>query len=92
MPKRCDLQSHDEHRVTDGDKTSAVQAVERCKVLCTEVSCPAAVRQLFHSSTVERANQGCLLEQARTARLSANLVVPFLFDTGHSLEHPARLH
>ena len=37
-------------------------------MLCTEVTCPTAVRQLFHSSTVERANQGCLLEQARPLR------------------------
>ena len=37
--------------------------MERCKVLCTDAACPSAVRQLFHSSTVEQANQGCLLEQ-----------------------------
>jgi len=48
-----------------------MQAVERCKVLCTEVMSPTAVRQLFHSSTVERANQGCLLEQVRILCLQA---------------------
>jgi len=51
--------------------TSVMQAVERCKVLCTEVMSPTAVRQLFHSSTVERANQGCLLEQVRILCLQA---------------------
>ena len=57
-------QQHQNVTIDDGCRNPA-QAVERCKVLCTEATCPTAVRQLFHSSTVERANQGCLLEQVR---------------------------
>ena len=62
-----------QHQVSTNESAmSAKQAVERCKVLCTEVTCPTAVRQLFHSSTVERANQGCLLEQVRFYRPNPN--------------------
>ena len=47
-------------------------------MLCTEVTCPAAARQLFHSSTVERANQGCLLEQ---------VLHPVRFSVGADVNH-----
>jgi hypothetical protein len=42
---------------------SICQAVERCAILSSEGTVAANVKQLFHSSTVQRANTGCLLEQ-----------------------------
>jgi hypothetical protein len=37
-------------------------------VVCPQGERPATVRALFHSSTVDRASTGCLLEQARKAQ------------------------
>ncbi len=39
------------------------EAVARCEVLSPAGAAPANIRSLFHSSTVERACPGCLLEQ-----------------------------
>ncbi len=39
------------------------EAVARCEVLSPAGAAPANVRSLFHSSTVQRACPGCLLEQ-----------------------------
>ncbi|KAK9823591.1 hypothetical protein WJX72_004079 [[Myrmecia] bisecta] len=52
------------------------EAVERCCVLSPAASCASNVRQLFHSSTVDRASTGCLLEQVAshvTGGLAAGL-------------------
>lgn len=47
------------------------EAVERSGVVCPEGDRPAAVRALFHSSTVDRASTGCLLEQVATHVIAA---------------------
>ncbi len=54
------------------------QAVDRSAVVCPEGERPAAVRALFHSSTVDRASTGCLLEQVRNlcCRLRQALILP----------------
>jgi hypothetical protein len=39
------------------------EAAGRCEVLSPAGAAPANVRALFHSSTVQRACAGCLLEQ-----------------------------
>lgn len=40
-----------------------LEAVERCAVLSTEVSCPFHVRQLFHATAAQHTPNSCLLQQ-----------------------------
>ena len=42
--------------------------------MCTVTACPSAVREIFHSSTAEQANQGCLLEQVNLQHLKDELL------------------
>ena len=52
-----------------GHFTAAAQAAGRCVLLTPPSQLPAAVRQLFHASTRERAQTGCLLEQVASHML-----------------------
>lgn len=48
---------------------AAPQAAGRCVLLTPPSQLPAAIRQLFHASTRERAQPGCLLEQVASHML-----------------------
>ncbi len=76
------------------------EAAGRCGVLSPAGAAPANVRSLFHSSTVHRANSGCLLEQVgplsiflhlllpnSIERLVARLPPPILAASQHALSH-----
>ncbi len=57
------------------------EAATRCEVLSPAGAAPANVRALFHSSTVQRACSGCLLEQVTqpTPSQTCQAVLPFSF-------------